>query len=300
MIFKVNNLSVAIGRILFIQQPVQGYNTRIQPLKAFQHKKKLLSVFLEDGSSLLNFQEMSQSRYTSEDTMMEPTILRCFRDILAVMYKIGSIKTVIVYQIYEEEYGEEDQMTFEQRNFVPESETPEREGRRKKRFKLRQLLEVDSGVLADSTLHDMFFLEKDILCLMVDSDMVVCKILGVDGDSLSTKRPKTEYFKVRIKGNDDMKLKVRKFELDRMNECLYYMHGKTITKFEKLMVRCADKMMVAGRIDLRRLKEKLRNLGSGGRLTDEEHNSSIELQDSILDDQPSFPLLHSPTNSNDE
>ena len=91
---------------MFIQQPKEGYRERITPLEAFEDGRKLLSVFLEDGSSYLNFQELNQSRYTLKDTSMEPTTLRCFKDMIAVIYKIGKNKTVIIYQIHEEKCGQ--------------------------------------------------------------------------------------------------------------------------------------------------------------------------------------------------
>ena len=301
LMFKVNNLKSLRGRALFNQQPDEGYRTRIQPLDAFHKGRKVLSVFLETGSSHLNFQELNQSRYTSTDSQMEPTILRCFRDIIAVMYNIGDKKTVFIYKLYGEEFGEAS-LTFEDRNFLPEYEASDRTQGHKKRFRLRQLLEVDSGVFADSTLHDMFFLEKDTLCLMVGSDMVICKILDLKSDSfMLNTEPKVKYFKVKVRGNDDLRLNVRKFELDRKNECLYYLHGKTISKFEgvsTMLMRYADKMMVAGRIDLRRLKERLSELETDMILIDgDEKRSSIELDESLIDGEASSIELNSSTHS---
>ena len=307
LMFKINNLSIMRKRVLFIQRLERGYRARIQPLEAFEQGITLLCNFLEDGSSFLDFQELKQSRYTSKDASMEPTIIRCFRDIIAVIYKISTIKTVIVYQIYEEEYGGEVQANLEETEVLPLPEYHTGSGtdeNRRKRFRLRQLLEVDNGVLADSTLHDMFFLDRDTLCLMVDSDMVIFKILGVERDGyLYASQAKGEYFKVKIKGNDDPRLTVRKFELDRMNECLYYLHGKTISKFEGLstmLMRYADKMTVAGRIDLRGLKERLSELESDMLSIDGDGNDekpSFELGESLINAQPSSIELNTSNDS---
>ena len=173
LLFTVNNLDFAERQLLNLR--ASRRYLKMEPFEAFKEGKNVLSVFLETNSLTLNFQVMDQSKNTSDETSMVVTILRCFRDMVAVMYKIGATKTVIVYQMYQEEYGEV-QTTFEERNFVPDEELDlEEAGRRRTRFRLRKIVEVEKQVVEGSALHDMFFLERDTLCLMLNSDMIIWK-----------------------------------------------------------------------------------------------------------------------------
>ena len=207
---------------------------------------------------------------------MEPTILRCFQNMIAVMYKIEEFKTVIIYELYQEEYGEI-QRTFEERNFIPE-EDMEETGRRRSRTRLRQIMEVENWVVAGVNLHDMFFLDRDTLCLMINSDMVVWKILRAENESpLRESTYKAEYTRIKISGHDNRRLDVRHFRLDRKGQCLYYFHGKKIWVsylLKQYTIKYGEKMMAAGTIDLRQLNQFFMESNS--------QNTAIEEEDEPL------------------
>ena len=303
------------GRLHFLMMTVNNYATRsfrtrtfeerleIEPLAIFKNGKKPLSVFLEDQGSSLNFQVMEQSKNTSSETSMVPTILRCFRDLIAVMYEIGKEKTVIVYKLYEQPYGEA-QGTFEERNCVPEGEIDlEEVGRRTTRFRLKKIIEIDYGIIEMQSLHDIFFFKKDVLCLMVGSDMILWKIQNiVDFEKENPQaRSKPEYFRVKIRGNDDKRMNVRKFHLDRINKRLHYLHGKTTWSFERnfyktRMREYCDKIMVGGKIDLTELNYFLDRLDHTQKSINHEDDLGVplvELKQSFLDDQSSSIILSS-------
>ena len=266
LLFRVNNIkgwedpNQAIG-----EETTEEFGEGIQPLKIIQDGKILLSVFLEENESFVHFQELPQSRYASEETIMLPDLLRCFKNMVAVIYKIHHTKTVIVYQIYQEEYVDPE-MTQEERTFISDYQAAGSETRTKKRHRLRKILEVEEGIIADSTLHDVFFLKRDTLCLMIGSDMVICKISNLDQKSLRKDAEySAEYFKVKIRAKKNRGLNLRKFQLDRINERLYYFHGKTIWKFDgkltnSTILRYAETIMKAGSIELSGLKEILSEL----------------------------------------
>ena len=262
LMFKVNNIS-KVERINQNREiSLEGSQQKIEPFDVFREGKRLLSVFLEDSSSSLNFQVMEQSRNTSEETSMVPTILRCLRDLIAVMYKIGKEKTVIVYKLFEEEYGDP-HMSFEERNFIPDHELDlEQGGRRRMRYRLKKLIELEKGLINGSTLHDMFFLDRETLCLMVNSDLLLWKI-SESGEENPETNGKGQYLKIKIRQNDDKKLNVRKFRLNRKNLVLNYLHGKIIKEpyiFEYYLSKFGHRMMAAGIIDLRKLKSYSKDL----------------------------------------
>ena len=259
LFFTVNN-KPTLTRIGLLGLIYEHKKKDIEPFKVFEQGRKLLTVFLETNSSTLNFQVMEQSKNSSREASMEATILRCFRDLIAIIYQIGQTKTVIVYQLYQEEYGEV-QTTFEERNFVPDYQGVdlEQRGRRRTRFRLRQIEEVQDWVVGASTLHDVFFLSRDALCLMIDSDLVLWRIRGLDRDNLQTGDPRStpEYLRVKIKRFEDRRVNVRKFQLDRAKKRLYYVHGRILKKYYLLKVDYSQKMMAAGSIDLSKLYEFL-------------------------------------------
>ena len=261
LMFTVNNLPVDT-RLKVLSLIFEGQREEnIKPIRVFKQGRKLLSVFLEVNSSSLNFQVMDQSKNSSNEASMEATILRCFRDLVAVIYNIGQTKTVVIYQLYQEEYGEV-QMTFEERNFVPDGDFDLQErGRRRTRFRLRKILEVENWVVAGSTLHDMFFLNRDTLCLMIDSYMVVWRITGLDTENLGLPRTryKAEYLRIKIRGTDRRRMNVKKFQLDRVKQRLYYFHGKMIKKSNLISTIYGEKIMTAGFIDISELNEFLKN-----------------------------------------
>ena len=294
LLFKVNNLSNLAHNYERNRGLEQGIKRRggVEPLNSFLAGRRLLSVFLNSSEEIMNFQELEQSRYASSDTSMDPMILRCFKDMVAVLYRVGDKKTVILYEIQEEEYLEVE-INDEERMFIPEYKNADR---KKRRERLDQILEVDQSIMTDSTLHDMFFLERDTLCLMVGSDMVICRIFhpGLKNPTNEDKC-KAEYLRVKIHGFDDKNLKVRKFQLDRVKNRRYYFHGKTIWRLQsaqraKMMISYGEKMVAAGSIDLRGLKDKLSELETGEDLSFQEpedswSESSSHLEESLVGDE---------------
>ena len=264
LMFTINNLNEMEKRFQMDQILFEESQDMIEPFEAFREGRKVLCVFLETNSTSLNFQVLDQSNNTSPETSMEATVLRCFRDMIGVIYKIGEARTVVVYQIYQEEYGEV-QSTFEERNFVPEYNLRSR-GRRRTRFRLRKITEVENWVVAGSTLHDIFFLKRDSLCLMIGSGLVLWRITGLDRENIQADGGyKSNYIQVPIRGYDDKKFGARRFRLDRREQMLYYFHGKKIWKsylLKQFTIKYGEEMMTAGTINLKELYGLLRELNS--------------------------------------
>ena len=293
LLFKVNNMP--FKRLTDMLSKIYLKSKfRIEPYDEFKRDKNALSVFLEADSTSLNFQVLEQSKSTSTEHPMEPILLRCLKDMVAVMYRIRDARTVIIYQLYQEPCGEAE-MSFEEINFVPEHEIRERSDSRPgdSRYRLRKILEIEHGVTVGSTLHDMFFFKGDTLCLMMNSDMIVCKILGLETTNQEGGY-KAEYLKVKIKGNDDRRQNVRKFRFDRKKQRLSYLHGKTITRSNMMnyaMIKFGEQMMTAGSIDLRELSTVLKEFNFERRWSARGEKvigrPSIELGQGLLDSEES-------------
>ena len=270
MLFKVNNVqrvtSIFPFNVNLHEEILRRLVGRVEPYEAFFKARRLLGTFLEVDHPFMSFQELQQSIYASENTSMVPSILRCFRDMVGVIYKIGEKKAVILYQLYEEEFVVAQMGAPQGELLTPNQEANDLEGIRFRRHRLRRVLEVDERVIAHSNLHDIFFLRKDVLCLMIGSEMVICRISGLAEQSIHPNTEyKTEYYRVKIRGNETRNLNIRKFRLDRIRECLYYQHGKEISNFnvKKAETRFAEKMEMAGSIDITDVSNFLNELDFG-------------------------------------
>ena len=230
-------------------QPVNPQGQPLDP-QMFCQNKLVQATFLIDKQSDLEFQDLPQSKSASQDSCMEPITLRCFNNMIGVIYKVGYSRTLIIYEIVEERT--EAPLTFEQRNFVPDYEMQEIDTILQKHT-LRQVLEISRNVVAGCDLHDLFFLKRELVCMMIDSQMVVCRINGLNQAS-DTKKCTAEYYRVPIVQNNDG-MRIRLFSYDRNTCLLYYYHGTA--KFTFGGSQSAQDIKTAGYIDLKPLISRL-------------------------------------------
>ena len=98
--------------------------------------------------------------------------------------------------------------------------------------------------------------------------------------------------RVKIRGNDDKSLNVRKFLLDRKKKVLYYVQGKMISKRKSRKLisskEFAEKMVTAGTIDLSKLDQVLMENGfsgvMGGRVERQGVGSLFDSEESLLEE----------------
>ena len=144
-------------------------------------------AFLEDKKPRLDLQELPSSRYCSEHAGMTIHCVKGFQGLVLIIYKLVDDHTAILYQLeeVEDEVAPENQIPDPFGVGVHIQRDRDSENSRVTKTTLKQVCELDRRGFEDRVLHDAFFIRKDLIGLVTNKDIIICRLFGLDdGDKV--------------------------------------------------------------------------------------------------------------------
>ena len=159
--------------------------------------------FLNDRCDDLDLRELPSTKSFSKHSVMQLHCLRGFEGLLLMIYRVEESFTAMVYKIEENEQ--------EETEGDPEGHTAAKTTPNKKKTSLKQICELDQRAFDDRVLHDAFFIRRDLIGLVTNKDIIICKLFRRGEDQVNC-----GYWSIKVSGfNSGYKYRRARFDRGR-------------------------------------------------------------------------------------